>query len=46
MVQTPESGLFADALNDEQKGEICRNLAAAVIALRPIILLYRIEVKS
>jgi hypothetical protein len=34
-------------LNDKQKGEICRNLAAAaVITRRPIILLCRIEVKS
>jgi hypothetical protein len=46
MVQTPKSVCLQDALNDKQKGEICRNLAAAVITRRPIILLCRIEVKS
>jgi hypothetical protein len=46
MVQTPKSVCLQDALNDKQKGEICRNLAAAVITRRPIILLCRIEVRS
>jgi hypothetical protein len=46
MAQNAEVGFVCRTLNDKQKGKICRNLAAAVIARRPIILLCRIEVKS
>lgn len=46
-VQTPKSCFVCrNALNHKQKGEKWHNLAAVVIARRPIILRCRIEVKS